>query len=456
MPMFRQSLVKALNRFRDDERGVGSTFAIFMAIICIGVGGLAVDVSNAWQMRQHLQTTADVAAHAAALKVAYPDESGVHTPVSEALAVAESNMPNARFGTVLRTEDIVVGRWNANEQRMYIGAGVIPNAVQVTTRLDDTNGNPAGTFLIKLMGFTHWQISTVSVALVELADCHKDGLIAGGIVDLTSNNSFYNGMCVHGQQGIQMNSNNFFDYADGVRISMPDPRPTDEGGMYDELGNDNEGALESLHEANINPLLATQAAITALIADLSNPNYAGRPTYITRSTVNRVTLSNQNKFNVNMLVPNAVNIFTCGNGSASKISIPNNTTVRDMIIIADCTLEFGQGSSIENGVFMTTETDANSIKGANNVRLGLSDNCTPGGGAQFVTMGGVNFASEIEYHGSQVIAHGSVQLAAGVNGLSGISVQAMGNIRVTANNVMGACSGGVDTVADQYVVRVIY
>ncbi|MEX0970849.1 MAG: pilus assembly protein TadG-related protein [Paracoccaceae bacterium] len=448
-------LKDTLREFRNDERGVGSTFAIFMAIICIGVGGLAIDSSNAWQTRQHLQTTADAAAHAGALVVAYPSGNNNVTAYSEALALASANMPSSRYGTVLRQEDIVVGRWNVNARTMDTSS-TIPNAVQVTTRMDDTNGNPAKTFLLKLIGFSHWRISTVSVAMVDVASCHRDGLVAGGMVDLTSNNGFYNGMCVHGQGGVEMNSNNFFDYAAGVRISMPDPRSVDEGGMFDVKGNGNIGAWESVGERYMEPLLAKHDAIMDLIADLSNPNYDDRPDYIIIPIVNRQTLSNANRFSMAMLVPNAINILTCGNGQASKISIPGDTTVSNMIIIADCPIQFGQGSSIENGVFITTSTDANSFKGANNVRLGLADDCTPGGGAQFVTLGGVNFAADMEYHGSQVIAHGDVQLAAGVQGLAGISVQALGDISVTANNVMGACSGGVDTVADQYVVRLVY
>ena len=446
---------RALHSFRDDERGVGSTFAIFMALICIGVGGLAIDTSNAWQTRQHLQTTADAAAQAGALILAYPSESGTQTPYSEALELASVNMPSERYGTVLRQEDIVVGRWDVNA-RVMDTSSAFPNAVQVTTRMDDTNGNPAKTFLLKLIGFNYWRISTVAVAMYDVAQCHKDGLVAGGIVDLTSNNGFYSGMCVHGQQGVEMNSNNFFDYEDGVRISMPNPASVADGGMFDVKGNGNIGAWESVGERYMEPLLAKEDAIRALIADLSNPLYEGRPDYILVPVANRQTLSNANRFSMAMLVPNAVNILTCGNGEASKISIPGDTTVSDMIIIADCPIEFGQGSSIENGVFITTSRDANAFKGANNVRLGLADDCTPGGGAQFVTLGGVDFASAMEYHGSQVIANGSVHLAAGVQGLAGISVQALGNISVTANNVMGACSGGVDTVADQYVVRLVY
>jgi len=446
---------RKLQDFRDDERGVGSTFAIFMAIICITVGGLAVDTSNAWQMRQRLQTTADVAAHAGALALAYPSLYVGATPNSEAIEVAGINMPSTRFGTVLRPQDIVIGRWNTATRVMDTGSA-FPNAVQVTTRLDDTNGNPVGTFLIKLIGFSYWQISSVAVAAIDVRDCHRDGLIAGGIVDMTSNNSFLNGMCVHGQQGVEMNSGNFIDYENGVRISMPDPRPITEGGMLDVKGNGNTGVNESLGEAFIEPLLAQESTILNLIADLSNPNYDDLPAYIINPLVNRQTLSNANRFSMAMLLPNTINIITCGNGQASKISIPGGTTVSNMIIIADCPIEFGQDSRIENGVFMTTSRDANSFKGANNVRLGIADNCAVGGGAQFVTLGGINFASAMEYHGSQAIAGGDIHLAAGVRGLSGIAVQAAGNISVTANNVMGACSGGVDTVADQFVVHIVY
>ena len=178
MLRFRQLIVRKAQQFKDDERGVGSTFAIFMAIICIGIGGLAIDVSNAWQMRQRLQTTADVAAHAGALMIVFPDVTGIKTTVSEALAVAEMNMPTSRFQNVLTAADITIGRWNTVTRQMTVDALTPPNAVEVVTRLDDTNNNPLGTFFLRLMGFSHWQISTRAVAMIDVRDCHADGLVA--------------------------------------------------------------------------------------------------------------------------------------------------------------------------------------------------------------------------------------------------------------------------------------
>jgi len=464
MQAFRRLIVRKAQQFKDDERGVGSTFAIFMAIICIGIGGLAIDVSNAWQMRQRLQTTADVAAHAGALMIVFPDVTGIKTTVSEALAVAEMNMPTSRFQNVLTAADITIGRWNTVTRQMTVDALTPPNAVEVVTRLDDTNNNPLGTFFLRLMGFSHWQISTRAVAMIDVRECHADGLVAGGKVDLTSNNAFYNGMCIHGQQGVLLRDNNFFDYANGVRISMPNPATVAEGGMLDVRGDSNIGAYESAVEGWIVPTLSAISSISNLTTNYSNPTYSEKPTYITNTSANPIDLRATKgqdghpalNFNISMLEPNAVNIITCAATGGAKVQIPNNTTISNVIIVANCPIEFGEGSSVENAIFITSSTDANSFKGANNVRLGAADGCTGGGGAQFITPGGLNFASDMEYYGSQVIANGDVHLAAGVNGLSGISVQTEGDITVTANNTMGACSGGVDTVADLFVVHLVY
>lgn len=126
-----------------------------------GFAALTVDLGAAYVTGQSLQATADAAALAAAEQLALTgSESGT------AQTYARRNMPLADHGEVLAAGDVQIGRWNA-ATLTFTASGTPANAVRVTTRRAEANGNPLQTFLAGVIGFTEIDISRQAIAYFE-------------------------------------------------------------------------------------------------------------------------------------------------------------------------------------------------------------------------------------------------------------------------------------------------
>ena len=84
-----------------------------------------------------------------------------------------------------------------------------------------------------------------------------------------------------------------------------------------------------------------------------------------------------------------------------------------------------------------------SISGASDTRIGRADNCGEGGGAQLVSLGGMNFASGISINGGQLIALKEIAFAANGDGLHGTSIISGDTVSGTSNMRMGLCGTGM-------------
>ncbi len=112
----------------------------------VGMAALAVDVGYLYILKSRLQTTADVAALEAVRQL--PDQNALRTT---ALDYAPKNMATSDHGNVLVTGDVVTGHWNPGP-RTFTAAGLPVNAVQVTTRRSQANGNTAPAFFARIIG----------------------------------------------------------------------------------------------------------------------------------------------------------------------------------------------------------------------------------------------------------------------------------------------------------------
>ena len=63
-----------------------------------------------------------------------------------------------------------------------------------------------------------WDVQARAVAIKYIPDCLKDGLIARGLVDISSNNGFVNKICIHGKKGVHMQNHTY--YEPGVNVSI--------------------------------------------------------------------------------------------------------------------------------------------------------------------------------------------------------------------------------------------
>jgi Flp pilus assembly protein TadG len=148
----------AATRFaRDEQGGVLPLVALSLTVI-LGFAALAIDVTHQRALDAQLEATADAAALAGASQL--PNETKAR---EAALAYAESNMPRELHGTVLEAEDIVFGTWY-EETRKFVVDGPVTNAVQVTTRRSEQNGNPAPTFFMRVFGRDQVDLSAEALA----------------------------------------------------------------------------------------------------------------------------------------------------------------------------------------------------------------------------------------------------------------------------------------------------
>ncbi|MGH7606821.1 MAG: TadG family pilus assembly protein, partial [Gemmatimonadales bacterium] len=130
---------------REERGGVLPLVGLSLTVI-LGFAALAIDVTHQQALDAQLEATADAAALAAASRL--PNEAEAR---ETAIDYAKSNMPPTRHGTVLDDSDIVFGTWYG-ETRTFVVGGPVRNAVQVTTRRSERNGNPAPTFFMRIFG----------------------------------------------------------------------------------------------------------------------------------------------------------------------------------------------------------------------------------------------------------------------------------------------------------------
>ena len=134
-------LLQQTKRFIRNEDGIATAWAIGWLILCFSIAGLSIDATNAWKVKQILQSTADIAAHAGGLELGTVGNSEIEAAVIVAAnQYATSNMNVARYGDVLVDNDIQTGTWDrATSVFTPLPAGSIspPNAVRATTRQEE-------------------------------------------------------------------------------------------------------------------------------------------------------------------------------------------------------------------------------------------------------------------------------------------------------------------------------
>ena len=163
-----------------DRRGVVGAWVALMLVMLLGVAALAVDMGFLWVVRNRLQSTADASALAGASQLGV-DEATVK---AETVTYAQKNLPPGSHGTALADADVVLGHWDA-DTRTFILKGTTagpgqacsnpvpqetdPNclpldAVKVTTRRAQANGNPVQLYFARVLGIETADVVTEATA----------------------------------------------------------------------------------------------------------------------------------------------------------------------------------------------------------------------------------------------------------------------------------------------------
>jgi hypothetical protein len=405
---------------------------------------------------------ADAAALAAVIDL--PDEAEA---VAAALAYSNSNMPEDDYGVVLIAADVDIGDWDA-DTHIFTSGAASPDAVRVRTRRSFENENAVPVNFLRIIGLQTWNVTTYAIAQRFIPDCLTDGLVARGIVDMASRNTFSNDMCVHGQEGVHMSMDN--EFGPGVRVTMPDLAKdlvTPGGGM-----DGNPGLADAAGEENLDPRMVNH--IDGIIDDLLALKSTVTPDYI--DTNIEVNVRDEN-YNFNDLVAGQVYYIECA--ANKNVGIPNNTVLSEVVIVADCQIGVGSGVEMRDVVLASRaggnpggNTDGKGNKGQSghggagienaninvsaNAILGRADNCQPGGGVQIFSNASVHFSSSTAYNGVQIVVSSDVDLGARDDGINGINVQAGGDITLASNDAFGACTGGAPGLFTVNYYRLVF
>ncbi len=144
--------------FLQDQRGSVIAIMGIGLVMAAGLTALAVDMGYLYGLKGRLQTTADFAVLAAVSQL--PDEDAARTT---ALEYAAKNMPVSEHGGVLANADVVTGNWDSST-RTFTPAGNPINAVRVVTRRSQVNGNAAGLFFARILGFNQVAVEATAIA----------------------------------------------------------------------------------------------------------------------------------------------------------------------------------------------------------------------------------------------------------------------------------------------------
>jgi hypothetical protein len=348
-------------------------------------------------------------------------------------------------GSVLDPAEVHIGLWDPGTVSLDTGAAV-PDSVMVTVRQTEANSNPVPVNFLRIIGLTSWDVSAQAVAQKFIPDCLRDGLIAREIVDISSNNGFVRNICVHGEQGVNIQSNNFFE--SGVNVSMPslDMLEIPASGMTS-----NPGLPEALRENHLDPRMVNH--IDEIIAKLRDPSLDTDlvgviPSYIDAS-LPVILEDNKIDFTALNFAEGSGRIYEIDCRGNPTVSVPSGITLSNVVIVIECSLIVTPDSTLTNVVLASYRVgngqdalDLVNISIAANVQLGEPDNCTPGGGVQIFSPASVKIASSATIDGVQIVAANDIELGARDMGVNGISAQAGGDITLTSNNMFGLCSGG--------------
>ncbi len=430
-------------KFLNDEQGAGTIMGLLWFMLLVGITGMAVDVTDGFRNRTMLQATADASALAAVIDL--PDDAAA---VATAVTYSAFNMGAESNGSVLDPADVQIGLWDAATKSLDT-ASTDPDAVMVTVHRSADNANALPANFLRIIGLQTWNVSAQAVAQRFIPECLKDGLIAREIVDISSNNGFVNEICIHGEQGVDIQSNNYFET--GVNVSMPyvdGMLQIPASGMTSNIG-----LPDALRENYLDPrmvnhiteitdafLALNPLSITALTASVM-------PSYI---DMTKEVIVTDNRFNFSNAIPHRVYHVQCQ--PMRNLVLPAGVLIDKIVLIADCQITIGANSTVTDSVLISRSGpnpgpgqmnvgDAN-ITAAAGVQLGKPDNCAEGGGVQLFSNATIHTSSSTNIDGVQMVALGDIFLGARDMGVNGISAQSGGTIKMTSNNMFGLCSGG--------------
>lgn len=413
--------------FARAQDGASTVLGVFVFLAVVIISGLALDVANAYRVRTQLQVAGDAAGHAALVAREF---NAASVATATALEIANANLPRGSQGSALRAEDIVYGRWDAETKRFSPDPSAF-DAVLVNTGRSQDRHNSLSTYLLRFAGVSALDVRRQTVFETYRPTCLREGFVADGVVEVTSNNTYDGGFCVHSNTHVDLNTNNLFQ--PGTIVSMPDRRDLV---MPSDGFNSNPGLEQALRDGSY--MLRILQRIDRIIAGVQDPRSTFYPAYITSDTA--VPLDRNDKLDADAFEEGRIHTISCASPT-QKAKIHAGTVLKNIVLWTNCELKFGEGVVLEDVVMVNESTSSKSFNAASGIQLGRDDHCGDGGGAQLVTRGGISIPAQLKMYGGQMIAAGDIAFTAEADGVEGASIIAGGRIDGTSGSVMGFCAG---------------
>ncbi|WP_316298133.1 TadG family pilus assembly protein [Aliisedimentitalea sp. MJ-SS2] len=417
-----------MKRIAQGENGTGTVFALGILLISLIFTGIAIDFNKAMSKRTHMQVAAEAAAHAALVT---RELHSVGAAKSKALEIAATNLPQGRNGDAIQSADIEFGVWDP-ENGVFTVDSSEREAVRVYAHRTAERGNSVRNILLDLIGFDTFDLSRAVIFESYIPSCLREGFVAEDRIEIQSGNLFKEGYCLHSNTHVALSSGNTFEK--NVIVSMPDIADlvTPSGGF-----GDNDGLEPALRENGYHINILDR--ITDIALGVSNPTSPHFRDYLTPGA-EPLSVNPNGVLDASDFTPGRLHGLYCAS-HGQQATIAHDTLLSGVAIVTNCKLHFGEGIALENATIVSLNATAAAIGGASGIRLGRDDNCADGGDAQIATLGSIDFPSNMQLYGGQMIAQGDISFSANAYGVQGASVIAGGRIDGTSNMQMGFCDG---------------
>ena len=377
---------RPFNLWRNDAGGVTAANLVWL-VIFIGLGGLAVDGSNAWRIRAMLQVAADSAAHGSAAAMAY-NRSGIDygDPTETAKNLVSRNLTERNMQNVLADRDVEYGTWIA-ANKTFVPDDPAQDAVRVTLRRSEANNNRVGTFFLKVIDFDYWNIEAQSVARIfetRRAECYNPILTARTRVDLENINA-YVGICVRADITAEVAEDGEW---------LPDK-------VVDTLN-----AVLADNALSIAPSLLEVAGLGLglnldlfnLLEELTTSASANAEALLIDAVANADAVITMDDLELTQVAANQSLHVTCE--SHEVLTIPAGITLPGVTLFSDCPVRIDENVELSSTIIISNLWSLLGLEVSGNLPTGVAINsansCGPGDGARILVFVDIAAAARIQ------------------------------------------------------------